>query len=137
MARKISPALEREVLKKSVAGQSTREIAAWLDAEHGVKVTHQTVANLLRQTQETRADVAKSVVREALVGQLVPDLERLEQIRQEAARRAAKQDDDEVWIKLSKLEAEVIDRKLKASGADAPDESPTAGVRVFLPELES
>ncbi len=134
MATKITPVFEREILRRSAEGLSTRQLAAWLFETHAVKVTHQAIGLLLKRTQESRADAAKSVVREAMVRHLVPDLDRLEEIRKEAAKRAGVQTDDEVWVKLAKVEADVIDRKLKASGADTPDApSDTAGVRVFLP----
>jgi hypothetical protein len=76
--RKITPRLEVEILTKATEGASTRAIAQWLRDERGVTVSHQAVANLLRQTRQTRAEVAKVVVREQLAKTVLSDLDRLD-----------------------------------------------------------
>jgi plasmid stabilization system protein ParE len=75
--RKITPELEKEILAKAAEGDSSRMIAEWLLEARGVKVCHQAVNQMLRQTRQTRADVAKGVVREVLTGQVMTDLGRL------------------------------------------------------------
>lgn len=105
--RKITPNLEKEILAKAADGGSTRAIAAWLLAEHGVKVTHQAVAHLLRQTRQTRAEVAKVVVREQLSKSVISDLGRLER-EQRRMERLSK--------RLHRLAIRSIDKVEQMSG---------------------
>lgn len=119
----ISPNLEKEVLRLAAEGMSTRAISAWLDETHGVQASHVAVARLLAKTSETRADVAAAVTREALRPHVVSDLDRLEEIRAEAAERRARalaHDDCSHldYVRLAQLEADLLDRKLKLAGAN-------------------
>lgn len=138
--RAISPDLEREVLAHAAAGWSTRRIAEWCKTDRGTDVSHHTVARLLAKTSETRADVAAAVTREALRPHVVSDLDRLEEIRAEAAaRRARALDHDDCshldYVRLAQLEADLLDRKLKLAGANKDDERAPGGV-VLLPALD-
>lgn len=121
--RKITPDAERDITAKAAEGWTTRRIAAWLKEAHGISVSHEAVAKLLRQTRETRADVAAAVTREALRPHVVSDLDRLEEIRAEAAERRARAlalDDCSHldYVRLAQLEADLLDRKLKLAGAN-------------------
>lgn len=84
--RKITPALEKEILAQAAEGNSARTIAAWLLAERGLKITHQAVGQLLRHTRQTRAEVAKVVVREQLAKTVLSDLERLDRSLKKVGR---------------------------------------------------
>lgn len=48
MAKRLPTGIEAEVRRRAAAGESHREIAAWLSAEHGLEVAHTTVGRLLR-----------------------------------------------------------------------------------------
>lgn len=137
---KISPDLEREILKKAAAGATTREISSWCAEVHKVSVTFGAIAKMLRKTRETRTDVAAAITREALRPHVVSDLERLEEIRREAAERRK----DAIkgkgcahldYVRLAQLEVEIIDKKLKLAGAGAGEDGPRGGV-VLLPPME-
>lgn len=84
--RKISPDLEREILKRSASGLTGPEIVAWLLAEHGIKVTRQSINVLIRETRQERSEVAKAVTREALTGHVVSDLDILKRSLQRVER---------------------------------------------------
>lgn len=75
--KKISPALEKEILAKATEGASSRAIAAWLHTERGVKVSPQAVQRVLKLSSQTRAEVARAVVREKLSKTVISDLDRL------------------------------------------------------------
>lgn len=109
MASKISPKLEKEVLRLAAEGQSSREIAAWLLKERGVNVSHNAVAKRLRQTRVERAEVAKAVVREKLGKSVIGDLERLER-EQRRVERISK--------RLARLAVKTIDKLEQALGGD-------------------
>ena len=138
------------MLAKAGEGASTREIAAWLKAEHGVETTHGTVHRVLDRMRSQRADIAKAVVREKLAKSVVSDLDALDvernRLRMMSARlyRRHKQaceaaEDPEsgggfamhqaiAGVTKSYLEvvdriAKVVDLKLHYSGADTPDDT--------------
>jgi len=140
--KKISPTLEKEVLVKAAEGWSSRRIAAWLGTDHSVKVSHVAVAALLRQTRETREDVAAAVTREALRPHVTSDLGRIEEIRVEVASRRQKATRGKncshmEFARLAALELEVLEKKLKLAGAGGGSaDGERAGVRVFLPPEE-
>jgi hypothetical protein len=73
--RKIGPDLEKEILARAAQGHSARVIAQWIRDDRGMKITHQAVGHVIRQTRQTRAEVTKLVVREALTGQVVSDID--------------------------------------------------------------
>lgn len=140
MARKISPELEREILAHAAQGLTTRAISDWCERERGVRVAHTTIGSLIAKTRETRADVAAAVTREALRPHVVSDLDRLEEIRAEAAARRARAIDlDDCshldYVRLAQLEADLLDRKLKLAGANKDEERAPGGV-VLLPALD-
>jgi len=86
MARKITPVIEKEILRKAADGESSRAIAAWLLASRGLKITHQAIAKVLRGTRQERGEVAKAVVRERLTKTVVSDLDGLDAERECAMR---------------------------------------------------
>jgi hypothetical protein len=71
---KITPAIERAILKHAAAGKSTRWISKWLAKQKNVSISHVAVGNLIRQTRSDRADVAKATVRKHLSTKLPADL---------------------------------------------------------------
>lgn len=90
MARKLTPALEREILAKATSGDSSRTIAAWLLAERGVTYSRQGVEKLLKQTRVDRAEVAKLVVREQLGPCVVSDLDILKREQERVEKLTAR-----------------------------------------------
>lgn len=128
--KKLSPDLHTEILVQSARGGTNRAIAEWLLAEHGVKISHQAVGRFLKETHVERGEVATEVTRAHLAPKITADLDRLEEIRAEAERRADIQENDEVWCKLAKVEADIIDRKLKFSGADEASERPAPRIEI-------
>jgi hypothetical protein len=86
MARKLTPQLEKEILKKATDGESTRAIAEWLGTARGIKISRQAIGKLLKHTRETRAEVATIVVREHLGKTVISDLERLAREGKRASR---------------------------------------------------
>jgi hypothetical protein len=127
--KKITPKLEPEVLSKAAEGWSSRRIAEHLGTAHNVKVSHVAVAAFLKETRETREEVAAAVTREALRPHVVSDLDRLEEIRQEIAKaRGGKmrlRPPDRVA--LARLEKDLITTKLKFAGAGGGIPGVTAG----------
>ena len=100
-------------------GVTTRDMAKWCLDTHGITVSHAAIAKMLRQTRETRADVAAAVTREALAPHIVSDLDRMEEIREEMAERRANDPciDHRDAAVLARLEVEILEKKLKFSGA--------------------
>jgi hypothetical protein len=135
-AAAIPPRLEGELLARAAEGWSSRRIAAWLKAEHGVSASHSAVARHLKGTAEELKTSAKAKVRDGLVAQLDSDLAALKKIGTELAEEAKKARGKKLPAYLA-----VIDRQLKAidlvlhySGAGEPDPSTVAGVVVLPPE---
>lgn len=130
----ITPDLEKDIIEQSAEPRaSQRSIAAWLLANRGVTIAHQIVGRILRETHAARADATRAHIREHVAPHVIGDLDRLEEIRREAARRMRVQEDDEIWCKLSKVETEILNQKLKASGLDERDDThdiAAAGARV-------
>ena len=73
--RKLSPNLEREVLQRYAQGVRTKDLIQWLQSEHGVEISAQALNKFLRETREERAEVAKTVVREALTDHVTSDID--------------------------------------------------------------
>ena len=110
----IPPRLESEVLSKAGDGWTTRRTAAWLLTEHGVTVTHHTVARLLREHRSERADTAKTIVREKLGKTLTADLDRLEKHAAKLDRMADTLDHDpELYCKAVE---QLVDKTIRTSG---------------------
>lgn len=84
--RKISPELEKELLKRSAEGHTTRALSAWVLAEKGIKISHQAIGNLLRQTRRERSEVTKAVVREQLTKTVTADVDVLGETQDELRR---------------------------------------------------
>lgn len=130
MSKKLTPTLRREILEKAALGSSAREIAAWLAAERGVKVSHQAVGNALRQVRTERADVAKAVVREVLVKTVGGDLAHLDELLGDlrARRQRAAKAIDEFVLNLKRQREEGaagaagVRGKRRRAGAEAPGE---------------
>lgn len=137
--RKIPPNLHEAVLAESGKGQSHREIAAWLQAEHGVKVSHAAVGSLLRSIADERREAVQAVVADKVARSATRDLEILSELQDDLKAKW-----DELKNQRGKLALalEVADRlvgltvkKLKASGvngAEPPPTVPSADARAEL-----
>jgi len=163
MSKKLTPALERDVLARAAGGESADAIAVWLKKAHKVVISGRALRNRLRATREERSEVVKAVVREKLAPMVASDLDHLERIRTEIAEdrvlarglitklakgeatteaEAGSWDVREamVWskqyVKLTELELKAVDRKLHYAGADAPDD-PNAELASAAERLDS
>lgn len=128
--KKISPAIEKEILAKATEGATNRAIAEWLRGRHGLKISHQSVGKLLKQTRQARGEVAKAVVRDVLVKTVVGDLARLtrEQIRvaklgTRLHKRAVTALDESDRVRASVLDDQEMSTKDKLSLLDASSRS--------------
>lgn len=83
----IPDTLRPAILEKAAEGYSIRDLAAWLDREHGVKVGHATVHRVILETKAERKEVAQAVVRDKLVRGLRHDLERFDAIEDDLQDR--------------------------------------------------
>lgn len=160
MASKLTPKLEREVLKRAAGGESSEAIASWLKKSHGISITGQALRKRLKDARIDRGEAIKAVVREELGPTVKSDIGRLETIRaqiqedRELARGVVKRmakgekapDGGTTWdvreamvwskqyVKLTELELKAIHEKLHFSGADSDDERNTKpAVHVYLP----
>jgi hypothetical protein len=134
--RKLTPALEVEIMTKAAEGFSSRAIAAHLLEEHGVRLTFQTIAAYLARTREERGAITQAVVREKLAGVVVPGLDALgretERVRRLCLRlyRQTKNLDsmNAVALVRSYLAAadqlrKSVETTMRLAGADAPDQA--------------
>lgn len=139
MNRKITPPIERKIIGwATVDGLPPSAMVERILAEDGISVTVQAVRKVVARTKADRQAATQAVVKEQLGRSAVSDLDRLDRIRSQIARKARSVDADpdrvREWTALKKLEAEITDRKLHYAGADAPDESTSKpAVTVFLP----
>lgn len=78
MSRGIPEALEPAVLAEAAKGKTSRQLAAWLAEEHGLKCSHVTVARLLQARRQERAEVTRQVVQERVAATVTVDLDLLE-----------------------------------------------------------
>ncbi len=123
-ARGLTAIQERELLRQSSNGLSSREIADWLLKTHGIKKSRETISRIVKVAHQDRSEATKTVVRDVLAKTLSSDLGRLEQLRQNLERKSKKKRLPNLeYCRLVRLEIMVIDRKLHYSGADEP---PTA-----------
>lgn len=138
MSSKITENLAPLVLQKAADGVSVRGLSDWLQAEHKVSLSAAAISRWLKKRREERADIAKSVAREALSKTVVSDIDRLEVIRRQVAKKASKLDAIYVteWVKLKELEVRIIDRKLHYAGADEPTDAATQTLAGLFAELE-
>jgi hypothetical protein len=131
--QKLTPDHEKRILALAGSGKTNRQIVADL-ATSGLTVSHTAIGRFLSRTKASRADAAKNVVREKLVGGLTEDLDRLEL---EAARLAkmartlgGRIEADKATAKETLRYFRVVDRlakltdlKLHYAGADTPDDT--------------
>jgi hypothetical protein len=75
MRKAIPPDVEPEVMAKAGEGLSTRQIAAWLTSERGIKASPAAVLRLLTRITAERRPIADAVAREKLAGTIAPDLD--------------------------------------------------------------
>lgn len=118
--RSIPPNLEPAVLGKAGEGLSLREIAAWLEATHGVKTTAPTVNRLLNRIKEERAPIAQAVVREKLAKTLTTDLDAVNGILERARKLeddAAGQGEMETALRAQDRQLKALTLRLELSGA--------------------
>jgi hypothetical protein len=123
-SRTIPEHLIDPILDKAAAREGTRAIAAWLGSEHGIEVSHASVARLLGKFRKERAEVTRDVVRSRLEPVVVSDLDRLGELRQEAADilKAAKEDDNgKLALQAIAEERAIIRDRLHFAGADPAD----------------
>ena len=117
----IPEALDEEILRRAVEGQTTRQIAEWCTSE-GHRATHGAIANRLKKLRARRAEISKAVVREQLSKTLTSDIRRLERFAVKAVRLARKHESDpRVWCLLAAEVRKFTEAKLKAAGVDQPD----------------
>ena len=134
MARGIPEALEPAVLEQAASGKTSRQVAAWLEAEHGIKTSHTTVVRLLQERRQERAEVTRQVVQERVAATVTVDLDLLERHGAELSElvghyleRAKSTDGDArdcARVALQAVEGlrKLIETKLHFAGAGAGDE---------------
>ena len=109
------------VLEKSGEGKGSREIAALLESEKGVKLAHTTVNGWLKSVRQERTETTKAIVQEKIKATVPRDLEILDEqlVQMDGWRR-----DDTLKIsdrlQVIKEQRATIAEKLKHSGADEP-----------------
>ena len=138
MARnKIAPALTEGILEQAGRGLSGAEIAAWLEAEHGIKVTGRAVLGLLARTRAEREPITRAVLAEKLGKSVGTDLAaldgvlgRAEEIEREA--RAAGERDEALRAQDRQLRA--LELRFKLSGAGQPSGEREPFIVVLPPE---
>ncbi len=126
------------ILVKAAEGLATREIAAWLLAEHGVKTTHVTVNMLLRAIRAEREPVKQAVIAAKTSKSVGRDLDLLQELQDELDRKRKRLSKN--GKKLRDYLA-VVDRlttltanKLKAAGADGNRDITDTDVKARLAE---
>ncbi len=75
MASKIPPELHDVIVARAAGGESTRTVAAWLKATHGVSVSHVQVSRILVRHRDERGTVARHVAVSKVEKTLVADLD--------------------------------------------------------------
>lgn len=131
---KLTLELQELVLARVGKGASHPETVAWLKAEHGVDVTKQAIAKLVKKHRTERADVAKSIARSYIAKTLPKDLEAMDRVQArnlellERAQEEAAQPlgltttNIEKVVKLTQIVQKADETKKRASGLDQPDE---------------
>lgn len=133
MGRKqgVPVALEQEMLRRANEERSTsRELSAWLKADHGITVHFTSVARVLKRLRTERTAATQGAVREKLAREATTDIDRLERLRKSVAsrRRKVPECDPQAFARLAQVEASILDRKLHYAGADGeggPDKPAT------------
>lgn len=132
-----------EILAKSAGGSSTREIAAWLEAAHGIKTSHAKVGRIIREHRDERADAIRSKVVEALEPHVTSDLDLLSKWQRKLdkiADRLLSEDSDEdapaidhdVLLKTVDQLRKITETKLKCAGATEQRTVTSGGLLDFL-----
>lgn len=134
---KITPEHEAAIKRLKGKGQTTRQIAEAMKAS-GLKISHAAIARFLERTRESRAEVTKAKVRDALGDAVLSDLDELEVERKRLVRLAEKFGTSLEKTPTTNLEAigsksrnysrvlgdlaKITDLRLHYAGADTPDE---------------
>ena len=117
-ASKIPEALRPEVLAKAGNGEGSEAIAAWLLAEHGLKITGRSVRSFLAARREERAEVTKSVIAEKLGKTVFADLDAVDGI---LARARADEEEagkvDDALLELERIALSDIGDAFDENGA--------------------
>lgn len=140
MQRKIPPERHHEVLARAGLGETSEQIARWLETV-GLTVSDRAVRRLLAKTKQFRADAVQAAVREKLAPVATTDLDELGAIADRLAgyeRQAAEAGEWETAIRAAKAHADVRDKRLHYTGLDAPDaaQAPAVTAIVVLPPVE-
>lgn len=140
-----------EVLKLSLEGKTTREIASWLEAK-GESTSHISISRWLRKQKEERAVITQEVLAQELPKVLTADLQRLEDIYADLEEKASSvaaswnaESKADVplklfsgrvadWCKIKDLQLKTIALRLSHAGATAGSgDAPRAVPVVVLP----
>jgi hypothetical protein len=138
--------LRDEVLKRAALGQSSRSIAAWLQGQ-GVTGDHSKVARFIKAERGERSELTKAIVTEHIARTLPGALDRRAagtlrvadrlQVEIDEYKGALTGDDYtsllDSLVKVSKVAREIIDTKLKYSGAGEQDTSKAPRPVFMLP----
>lgn len=140
-----------QILRLSAGGKTTREISAWLK-EQGVSASHVTVAAWLKKNRTERTKIVQEVLAHDLPKQITADLETLNDIIDDAGKKAslieaswsaapvsvtpsepALSGNLADWIKLKELQIKTVALKLSHAGALTPkDNAPGQVVPVVV-----
>jgi hypothetical protein len=142
-ASKIPEVLRGEVLTRAGEGEGSEQIAAWLLAEHQVRITGRSVRSFLAARREERSEITKDRLAAKLDKTITADLDRVDQLLGDAK---AVQDhawghgkledgeprfDGELALKAMEQQRKLLELRFKLSGAGGPEQQPL-GV-VILP----
>ena len=123
MARslKITSKVGEEILRLSTE-YSQRQIAEKLREKHGVQLSHTAIAKFIKAQRWERSAQTKAIVREHLRISVPTDLEILQETRDQLneLRKSGTLDVVEQLRVIDRLN-DIIQTRLKFSGADAPD----------------
>lgn len=75
LAAKIPPELHEAIVGRAAGGESTRAVAAWLKATHGIDVSHVQIFRLLQKHRDHRGEVARHVAATRVERTLEKDLD--------------------------------------------------------------
>lgn len=79
---KILPKFIPELLIRNAQGQSYDSIRQWLEADHGVMVTRQSVSEALIRARKDRGTLVRDHARDLLTGEVLADIQILQLIKQ-------------------------------------------------------
>lgn len=92
----ITPAIYAEVALQHANKKSSREIAQFLLGKYNIQITHTRVCQLLKETKHERAEVTRSVIKEAMVPTIIEELKAIVSRKSRISARA-----EELWKSLS------------------------------------